>query len=420
MAAIATTGSPLRQALRVREYRLLLGTQLAVGLTQPLLFFTQGWYVTTAAPEGKAVIYLGALGASRGVAFLSYVLFGGAFADRFPRRRVLIVSQFAALAMTVAIGALLLVPEVRDGDGWLLPLMIVLFATFGLVQGQDGPTRTSMLRDVVPEPLLSSALSLFFMIVSAALLIAAPFSGWSLEHLGVGSTYLISAVGPAAILACALAMTSAGVAADPGARRESVWENLRGGLQVLAEQPAVRWTVLLTWLATAAGLSVMGILIGAWVKDILHLGAAGWGMLALFWGIGSVISTTYLMTRPVLRHRGWLFLGSCVGLGVAVLGFSLSRAIPIAFAFNALAGVSFMVMNTVGIGIVQAIVPNRVLGRVTGLLLLGGGLMQVTGLMVGLLAAAIGIERTYPIAALVIIGVSVLIVLRQRPLRDLD
>ncbi|TAK79017.1 MAG: MFS transporter [Dehalococcoidia bacterium] len=420
MAAIATTGSPLRQALRVREYRLLLGTQLAVGLTQPLLFFTQGWYVTTAAPDGKAVIYLGALGASRGVAFLSYVLFGGAFADRFPRRRVLIVSQFAALAMTVAIGALLLVPSVRDGEGWLLPLMIVLFATFGLIQGQDGPTRTSMLRDVVPEALLSSALSLFFMIVSAALLVAAPFSGWSLEHLGVGSTYLISAVGPAAVLACAMAMTSAGSAADPDARRESVWENLRGGLEVLAEQPAVRWTVLLTWLSTAAGLSVMGILIGAWVKDVLHLGAAGWGMLALFWGIGSVLSTTYLMTRPSLQHRGWLFLGSCFGLGVAVLGFSLVRAIPIAFAFNALAGVSFMVMNTVGIGIVQAIVPNRVLGRVTGLLLLGGGLMQVTGLLVGLLAAAIGIERTYPIAALVIISVSMLVLLRQRPLRDLD
>ncbi len=420
MAAIATTGSPLRQALRLREYRLLLGTQLAVGLTQPLLFFTQGWYVTIAAPDGKAVIYLGALGASRGLAFLAYVLFGGAFADRFPRRQVLIVSQFVSLVMTVAIGSLLLVPAVNEGKGWLLPLMIALFATFGLVQGQDGPTRTSMLRDVVPEELLSSSLSLFFMIVSAALLVAAPFSGWSLEHLGVGTTYLISAVGPAAILLCALPMKSAGAASDPDAHRESVWANLRGGLEVLAEQPAVRWTVLLTWLSTAAGLSVMGVLIGAWVKDVLLLGAAGWGMLAFFWGIGSVISTTYLMTRPSLRHRGWLFLGACFGLGVAVLGFSLTRAIPVAFAFNTLAGVSFMVMTTVGVGIVQAIVPNRVLGRVTGLLLLGGGLMQVTGLMVGLLAAAIGIERTYTNAAFVIIGVSALVLLRQRPLRDLN
>lgn len=420
MAAIATTGSPLAQALRLHEYRLLLGTQLAIGLTQPLLFFTQGWYVTTAAPDGKAVIYLGALGASRGAAFLAYVLFGGTFADRFPRRRVLIVSQFVALAMTVAIGMLLLVPSVRDGEGWLLPLMIALFASFGLVQGQDGPTRTSMLRDVVPEELLSSALSLFFMIVSAALLVAAPFSGWSLEHLGVGATYLISATGPAAVLLCALPMTSAGSAADPDAHRESVWENLRGGLEVLAEQPTVRWTVLLTWISTAAGLSVMGVLVGAWVKNVLMLGASGWGMLAFFWGVGSVISTTYLMTRASLRHRGRLFLGACAGLGVAVLGFSLTRAVPIAFTFNAMAGVTFMIMNTVGIGIVQAIVPNRVLGRVTGLLLLGGGLMQVTGLMVGLLAAAIGIEHTYTIAALVIMGSSGLVALRQRPLRELD
>ena len=420
VAAIATTGSPLQQALRLREYRLLLGTQLAVGLTQPLLFFTQGWYVTIAAPEGKAVIYLGALGASRGLAFLAYVLFGGAFADRFPRRQVLIVSQFVSLLMTVGIGSLLLVPAVNAGEGWRLPMMIGLFATFGLVQGQDGPTRTSMLRDVVPAEVMASALSFFFMIVSAALLIAAPFSGWSLEHLGVGTTYLLSALGPAAILLCVLPMKAAGLAADPDAQRESVWSNLRGGLQVLAEEPAVRWTVLLTWLSTAAGLSVMGVLIGAWVKDILHMGASGWGTLALFWGIGSVISTTFLMTRPTLKHRGWLFLGSCAGLGVAVLGFSLSRAIPIAFAFNGLAGVTFMILNTVSGAIVQAMVPNRVLGRVTGLLLLGGGLMQVTGLLVGLLAVAIGIERTYPIAASVILGATALVALRQRPLRDLD
>lgn len=420
MAVIASTGSPLQQALRRREYRLLLGTQLAVGLTQPLLFFSQGWYVTTAAPEGQAVLYLGALGASRGLAFLAYVLFGGAFADRFPRRQVLIVSQFVSLLMTVAIGLLLLVPAVRDGEGWLLPLMIGLFATFGLVQGQDGPTRTSMVRDVVPPEAIAGALSFFFMVVSASLLIAAPFSGWSIANLGIGATYLISAAGPLAILLCAQRMTNAGAASDPDAQQESVWANLRGGLVVLAEQPAVRWTVLLTWISTAGGLSVMGVLIGAWVKDVLHMGAEGWGALALFWGAGSVISTTFLMTRPTLRHRGWLFLGGSAGLGIAVLGFSFSRSVPLAFAFNALAGVSFMVITTVSTAIVQAMVPNRVLGRVTGLLLLGGGLMQVTGLFVGLLAASIGIERTYPIAALVILAAAGLVTLRQRALRDLN
>ena len=46
--------------------------------------------------------------------------------------------------------------------------------------------------------------------------------------------------------------------------------------------------------------------------------------------------------------------------------------------------------------------------------------MQVTGLFVGLMAAAIGIERTYPIAACVILATTALVALRQRPLRTLD
>ena len=60
---------------------------------------------------------------------------------------------------------------------------------------------------------------------------------------------------------------------------------------------------------------------------------------------------------------------------------------------NTLAGLGFMSMTVTGLAIVQTTTPNRLLGRVTGLLLLGGGLMQVTGLGVGLLAGAIGIRR---------------------------
>ena len=409
-----------REALRLPPFRLLLGSQFAVGMTQPMLFFTQGWYVNTAAPAGQEVLYLGGVGAARGVAFLLYVLLGGAIADRFPRRTVVILSHLATAGMILLIGSLLFVPAIREGEGATLPIMIALFATFGLTMGQDMPTRTSMVRDAVPERLLTTAIPLFQMSLSFAFLFAAPFAGWAIEHLGIPQTYLLAVAGPLAVLLLVRQLPRNIAAADPEASQSSILRNLADGLAVLRERPEVRWTVFLTWASQMFGLSVMGILIAAWVRDILGLDAAGWGLMALFWGVGNIVATAALTARGPLRHKGALFLSSAALFGVAVLGFSLSRTVVPAFFFNGLAGVGFMLVTTLGLAIVQTTVPNRLLGRVTGLLYLGLGLMQVSGLLLGVAAVFVGIERMYVAAGVSMLAITALVALRQRPLRDVD
>jgi hypothetical protein len=92
----------------------------------------------------------------------------------------------------------------------------------------------------------------------------------------------------------------------------------------------------------------------------------------------------------------------------------------LAFFFNGVVGMSYQFILTWGITIVQREVPNRLLGRVTGLLLLAGGLMQIAGLGAGLLAGWLGLELVYPLAGAAIIAYIALVTLRQRPLRQLD
>jgi hypothetical protein len=81
---------------------------------------------------------------------------------------------------------------------------------------------------------------------------------------------------------------------------------------------------------------------------------------------------------------------------------------------------SYQLILTWGVTIVQRQVPNRLLGRVTGLLLLAGGLMQIAGLAMGAVAQVVGLEIVYPAAGSAIVVVMVLVTLRQRPLRRLD
>ena len=424
MSATPATPAPSRwgaagDALRLPAFRVLVWTQIVMGLTQPLLFFTQGWFVNSVAPEGDEVIYLGLLGASRGIVFLLYVSVGGAIADRKPRLTVLRMSHLLSLSLILVIDALLWVPALGSGAGWALPLMIVLFASFGLITAQDLPTRTSMARESLPDHVAGGGIALFQLAAASMLIVAAPFAGWSITRLGIPTTYLLAATGPVAILALSF-LIPRGLAADPEASSSSVIANIRDGLRVMRDQPAIRWTIFLTWASTAAGISVMGIIVAAWVSEVLELDAAGWGTMALFWGLGSIISSVVMTVQGFRRRRGLTFLGASLLFGIAVLGFSLSRSIPFAFAFNGLAGLSFMAFNIAGIGIVQALTPNRYLGRVTGLLLFGQGLMQVIALGVGIMARVIGIEIVYVAAGILIILATLAVGALQRPLRELD
>ncbi|MDA0271521.1 MAG: MFS transporter [Chloroflexi bacterium] len=425
MAATPAQGpSPSRlsaavASLREHDYRILVGTQLAIGLTQPVLFFTQGWYVNTAAPEDQKVLYLGILGAGRGLAFLAYVTVGGAVADRFPRRAVLRWSQVISFVLTLMIGGVLFLPGVQSGGTGTLALMIMLFASFGLIMAQDLPARTAMVREALPERLLAGGIALFQLALSFGAIFSAPFAGWSIETFGIPTTYMLAAIGPVALLLLIRRMQSADDAADPDASRVSVLTNIRDGVRVVRQDPVVRWTVLLMWWSTVLGLSVMGVLVAAWVSDILDLGAAGWGLLGLFWNIGAITSSVYLTLVGVPKHKGAFFLWSSLVFGLGVLGFSLSRDVYLTFACNVVAGGAFMALNIASLSIVQTIVPNRLLGRVTGLLMLGNGLMQIWALAVAVVVLFVGIEVVYTGAGLAIIGMTVLVAVSQRPLRTL-
>jgi MFS family permease len=399
------------------DFRWLLFMQLTSSMREPTIFLTQAWYVTEAAAEGQKLLMLGLLSGLRGLAFLSYTLFGGTFADRFPRTRVLTLSHLVGLASVLLVGGLLTFEPVADGEGRWLVVMLVLFASFGLVSGQDQPTRTAMIKDSVPGHLLSRAITQHQLAMSLALLAAAPLAGLSIERLGFATTYLAAGLGHVAVL-LALTRMSASVASDPDAAGESVLANLRAGLAVLRSDEVVRWTVLSTWGVTALGLSVMGGLISAWVSEILDLDASGWGVMVVFWGLGGIVASAWLSIGSEVRRSGLWFLVACALLGVAVLGFSLSRVVLLAFAFNALVGFSHQLVLTLGTTIVQRQVPNRLLGRVTGLLMLAGGLMQITGLGAGLLAQAVGLEVLYPAAGIAILVLMASIATRQRPLRE--
>ena len=416
------TSGPIPQRhsrpLEYRDFRLLLLMQLASSMRQPTLFITQAWYVNTVAPESERIMLLGLLAALRGLAFLGFVLFGGTFADRFPRVTMLATSHLIGLASVLFIGGLLLIPEVANGDGPWLAIMLMLFASFGLINAQDLPTRTAMVRDAVPSNLLSKAITQHQMVMALGVL-AAFGAGAAIESLGFGTTYLLAGIGHIIVLAT-LRGISTRTASDPDATQVSIISNLREGIKVLNENRIVAWTIFSTWTITALGLSVMGILVAAWITDILQLDAFGWGAMVVTWGAGGLLASVWMNWRSDINHIGAWFLGAGLLTGLSIIAFGFSRTIIAAFFFNGMVGMAFQLIQTWGITIVQREVPNRLLGRVTSLLLLAGGLMQIAGLGAGILARIWGLEIIYPLSGAAIVLYILIVTWLQRPLRLLN
>ena len=93
--------------MRHRDFRLLFGGSVVGGFVMPMQFLSQIFWIQDHHP-GRQVLYVGLIAASRGTAMLLFSFIGGAFADRFERRRVLLACESTALGLSVIIALLLL------------------------------------------------------------------------------------------------------------------------------------------------------------------------------------------------------------------------------------------------------------------------------------------------------------------------
>jgi MFS family permease len=416
-AAVAVRASPL-DALRVRDFRWSLLIQLASSIRQPMQFFAQGWFVNQAASDDNRIVMLGLLATLQGTAYLSWVLFGSALADRYPRRLSLTVAHSVGLCWLLGTSLLLRFPGAAEGDGLWLWVMMFVFIEFGVMMAQDIPTRAALAGEVVPAEVRTTAITMHWLVFACALVIGAPLTGWMIERIGFANIYLVAAGMHVIVLLALRMIRSKTEAADPGASAESVLENVRGGLRYLGQDAAMRWTVVLTILVVAMGNLALGILVSAWVSDVLDLGAEAWGRLALFWGAGGVLLNIALMVRGEYQHKGMIFIGGAALFGLSVLGVSGTRNVGLTAAGFLLAGMGAQTVLTVSNAIAQSVVPARLLGRVMGLLWLAQGVAQGSGLFVGLLGQAVGLTVLYPLVGLLMLSAAAITLLRS-PLRSL-
>ncbi len=331
--------------------------------------------------------------------------FGGALADRVPRRAALMVGNLIAGAVALTIALLV-------AGGWDSPgVLALLVAAQGSVSAIVGPFEQAILPDLVPRAEFLAAVSLNSAQFNLGRVIGPALAGVTIAAFGYPVAFLANA---ASFLAVVVALVFVHLSAPPGrAERTGLLASLRRGAQAAWAEPGCR-AAIGTIVVVALAASPFIALVPAMAHHLTHDGARGvasaTGLLTTAQGVGAVAGALALAPLAARFGRGRVLMTSLALLPavLAVYGFAPS----LGFAAPALFLVGLVYINVLsGLStVVQLRAPTELRGRVLSLYLVALGVAYPLGSLVqGPLADKVGLAwSTAGAGALLAVALAVL------------
>ena len=404
-----------RGPLGNRNYRLLLAGFAIGQILMPLQFLTQILWVQHNAPQDVWLILVALIGASRGVGALTFGLYGGALADRFDRRKLLMVTQGLLVLTTLAISALMFA-DITSAAGFFAFFALTLLGA-GL-QSIDAPTRLAILPDILGPELMPAGMSLNQVAGQLSMPMAMFGAGFIIHWLGFPGAYLLSALGHVVAI-CFLALmayegiTNRGVHAGRYGFAEAIGD-VRTGLAYARRHPVVLWIIVLLVTMMSLAFPATANLGPTWITTVVGVEIRDLGFVVMTWGLGSLIAALALTYFSSMERRGLLIAGGallyCVSFGVFVMDHSVINAVIGNLGIGAGMTIT-QVSSTILIG---QLVPNEVRGRIMSIFQLNMGAAQLMTMPIAVLAQWLTLEVLFPMLAVATL-VAVTIILVSRP-----
>ncbi|GIV88911.1 MAG: MFS transporter [Chloroflexus sp.] len=390
------------RALRHRNYRLFFIGQL-ISLTGTWMqSVAQGWLVLRLS---DSPFLLGAAAAANSLPVLLLSLFAGTIADRFPKRRILLITQSTAMVLAAMLAFLTLRGVVQIWHVLILALLL------GVVNAFDAPARQAFTVEMVGREDLLNAIALNSSIFNGARTVGPALAGMVVAWIGEGPAFLFNALSFGAVLTSLLLMRL-DTQLHRGSQRGGM---LRAGLAYIAGEPYVR-ALLLRAGAVSFFCFVHIPLLPIFARDILQIGATGLGWLSAASGCGSLVAALILAQLSDDAPRGKLLSIAATMYAPLLIMFTQVRSLSLALLFIGLcgwAGVTTMALTNT---LIQLTVPDELRGRVMSVFtLLLMGLSPLGGMLAGSIAELVGSVPTVIAGSAVIGWLLVLLVEWQTP-----
>lgn len=397
LVGTATTSRTF-SSLRYRNYRLLwIGTLISHSgdwMDQLAL----NWLVLelTGSP-----FYLGMVSLCRAIPILLFTLVGGVLADRFERRKLMMVTQSFAMLLALLLATLVTF-------GWInIWLIFAIAASRGIMMSFNLPARQTIISDLVPRDDLPNAIALNSVTMNLTKIIGPSIAGVLIGAIGVGGCFYINGVSFLAVLWTLFRMDLPQTNRKPA--DTSVSESLFAGFKYVRSHSTMSLLILVAVVPTFFGQHYMTML-AVFARDVLEIGPTGLGILTSATSVGAIAGALILASLGNVLPRGLIMLSALVGFGAFLIMFSYSPWPALSVFLLMGVGAMQVTYNASNNTLLQLGVPDEYRGRVLSTLFINRGLVPLGTALVGTMAALFGVRLAVAsmAAIIVLLGITAL------------
>ena len=380
------------RALRYRDYRLMWFGQIMHSSSQwmeqvirPILVYS----ITGSATALALVVFL------RMAPTLLFGVLAGAAADRFPKKRILFVTQSITMSMHLLLAVLILSALVELWQIYATAMVA------GASNAFNQPARQSMIPRLVPRDDLMNAVALNSTAMNFMRIGGGALAGLLLIKLSIGGVYLLNGI----IYIGVIVLTQMiNLPKEPSRNGQgSLLGDLGEGFSYVRRHRAVGGLLLLAVILYVFGMPYQQVFLPLLAFRVFDLDRSWVGWMLSVTGLGAIVGSLFVASRTEYRRPGLALAVCLTTFGGALLMMGVSRWLPLTLLALVVAGSQTVAYNALTNTLILSATPPELHGRVMSLLSLDRGIIPLGALLAGLLVEHLGVGFGISIMAIILL-----------------
>lgn len=307
-------------------------------------------YLLTNSP-----LALGLIGLSKLIPLFLFSLIGGVAADKYDRKKILIISQSAKMLVSAYL------TFVTFNGSITAQIIYMAIAVQSTIDAFDIPSRQSLIPHLVTKENFPNAVSLNSTFWQAAIVIGPGVGGVLIDQVGTGMVHLINTISYLSIIYSLVAIK---IHKIPAKQEISFsFKSVFDGFRFVWKTPILTATMFLDFFATffASAATLMPV----FAKEVFKVGASGLGLLYAAPSLGGIITGLLFSTHQPQHKHGKILFGTVLIYGLTAILFGLNKSFYLALVILTISGSCDILSAIIRVTLRQLITPDAMRGRMT-------------------------------------------------------
>jgi MFS family permease len=329
--------------------------------------------------------------------------------DRFPKRKILLITQVSAMILAFILGILTVFKLIAVWEIGLLGFLL------GVVTAVDAPARQAFVSEMVNKEQLPSAIALNSGVFNAARVIGPSIAGLLIALIGTGGAFIVNGLSYIAVI---IALMSMKVEPYIGSKKSNPLTAIKDGLSYSFAHPIIATLIISAGVVSIFGWSYTTIL-PVIAKNEFHMGAAGLGYLYAASGLGSLLAAFLVAAFAKKASPVFFIIGGMMIFSISLTLFSFTNNLYLALPLLFFSGLGLLSMAAMVNTTIQNMVKSEFRGRVMSIyVLMFLGMTPVGNLQVGAISEKMGTDFAIRLGAIVVFIFGLIIYFRRNKVRS--